>query len=78
MLHAVFNGPSEHAKEAGVLSVVVGLDAEEFAQFGDNLAFRIFNNGAIAGGPGIAAGTAVAVGCEPRAGRVGRGGWVCK
>ena len=60
-------------------AIVVGLDAEELAQFGDNLALCVFDDSAVAGGAGIAAGTAVAVGCEPWAGRGGGGrGWVCK
>jgi len=79
VLHVVFDGPPEHGQQAGILGVVVGPDAKEFAQFGDDLAFCVFNNCAVAGGSGIAAGTAVAVRCEQWAGRAsGGGGWVWK
>ena len=72
-LDVVFDGPLEHAKKAGVLGVVVGADAEELAQFGYDAAFGVLDDGAVAGGAGIASGAAVAVGGEEFAGGFGGG-----
>jgi len=62
-LGAVLDGPLQDTQQTGVLGEVVGLDAEEFTQFGDEAAFGVFDDGAVAGGAGVAAGAAVAVGC---------------
>jgi hypothetical protein len=53
------------AEQARVLGVVVGAHAEEFAEFRENCAFVVLNESAVAGGPGIATGSAVAVGVDP-------------
>jgi len=49
----VFDGPLEDAEEAGIFGEVVGLDAEVLAQFGDDLAFGVFDDCAVAGGAGL-------------------------
>jgi hypothetical protein len=68
------DGPGENCQEAGVLGVVVGLVAEKLAEAGYDAGLRVFNNGAVAGGARVAAGTAIAVGGEPLGGRAGGGG----
>ena len=55
----------EAAEEAGVLGVVVGAHAEELGEFGEDVAFVVLDKCAVAGGAGIAAGSAVAVGVDP-------------
>jgi hypothetical protein len=55
----------EAAEEAGVFSVVVGAHAEELGEFGENGAFVVLDEGAVAGGAGVAAGSSVAVGVDP-------------
>jgi len=39
VLCAVLDGPAQNSQEAGVFGEVVGLDAEEAVQLGDDLAF---------------------------------------
>lgn len=62
---AVVEGPLEAAEEAGVFGVVVGAVAEELGQFGEDVAGFVLQEGAVAGGAGVAAGSAVAVGGDP-------------
>jgi len=71
---AVLDGPGQDGEEAGVFGVVVGLNAEELAELGHDAAAGVFNDGAVARGAGIAAGSAVAVGGEPLGGSGGGGG----
>ena len=52
-------------QQAGVLGVVIGADAEEFAQFGQRLAVRAGQDGSKASRAGVSAGSAVAVGRDP-------------
>ena len=59
---AVLEGPLQHRQQAGVFGVVVGLDAQELAQSGDDVALGVLDDRSVAGGAGIAARTAVAVG----------------
>ena len=61
----VVEGVLEAGEEAGVLGVVVGADAEEFAEFGEDGALVVLDEGSEAGGAGVAAGSAVAVGVDP-------------
>ena len=61
----VVEGVLEAAEEAGVFGVVVGADAEELAEFGEDVALVVLDEGAVAGGAGVAAGAAVAVGVDP-------------
>ena len=61
----VVEGVLEAAEEAGVFGVVVGADAEEFAEFGEDHALVVLDEGSVAGGAGVAAGSAVAVGVDP-------------
>lgn len=62
---AVFDGPLQNCQKAGVLGVVVGLDAKKMVEAGDYLALGVLDDGAVAGGAGIAARAAVAVGGKP-------------
>ena len=76
---AVGEGEVEGGEQAGVLGEVVGLDAEEFREFGEDVAVGVLDEGAEAGGAGVAARAAVAVGGDPTAaglllGRTGFGG----
>ena len=66
----VLERPGEDGEEAGVLSVVVGAVAEKFGEFSEGVALVIGDDGAEAGGAGVAAGAAIAVGVDP----VGLGG----
>ena len=61
----VVEGVLEAGEEAGVLGVVVGADAEELAEFGEDHALVVLDEGSVAGGAGVAAGAAVAVGVDP-------------
>jgi hypothetical protein len=74
---AVVEGVLEAGEEAGVFGEVVGAHAEELAEFGDDHALVVLDDGSVAGGTGVAAGSAVAVGVDPAgssgAGRVGIG-----
>ena len=62
----VVEGVLEAAEQAGVFGVVVGADAEELAEFGEDHALIVLDEGTVAGGAGVAAGSAVAVGVDPR------------
>jgi hypothetical protein len=62
---SVAEGKVERGEQAGVLGEVVGLDAEELGKFGEDVAVGVLDEGAEAGGAGIAAGAAVAVGGNP-------------
>jgi hypothetical protein len=57
--------PLEASEEAGVLGVVVGAMAEEFRELGKDVSGIVLKDGTEAGGAGVAAGTAVAVGGDP-------------
>ncbi len=59
---AVVEGELEAGEEAGVFGVVVGAEAEELGEFGKDVALGVGDLGAEAGGTGVAAGAAVAVG----------------
>ena len=72
-LRLVLDGPAQDGQKAGVLGEVVGLYAEELAHFGHHAAVDVLDDGAVAGGAGIAPGTAVAVGDEGPAGGLGGG-----
>jgi hypothetical protein len=61
----VVEGVLEAGEEAGVFGEVVGAYAEEFAEFGEDRAVVILDDSAVAGGTGVAAGSAVAVGVDP-------------
>jgi hypothetical protein len=61
----VVEGVLQAAEEAGVFGVVVGAHAEEFGEFGDDHAFVVLDEGTVAGGARVAAGSAVAVGVDP-------------
>ena len=61
----VVEGVLEAGEEAGVFGVVVGAHAEEFAEFGEDDALVVLDDGSVAGGTGVAAGSAVAVGVDP-------------
>ena len=61
----VFERVLEAAEEAGVLGVVVGAHAEELGEFGEDGAFVVLDEGSVAGGAGVAAGSSVAVGVDP-------------
>jgi hypothetical protein len=69
----VVEGVLENCEEAGVLGVVVGADAEEFAEFGEGFAARAGEDSSVAGGAGVATGSTVAVSGDPA--RVFGGGW---
>ena len=60
----VFQAPGEDAEQGGVFGVVVGALAEVFAETGKDAAVPVFDDGAVAGWAGVAAGAAVAVGDE--------------
>ena len=60
----VFQAPGEDAQKGGVFSVVVGALAEVLAEPGEYAAVLVFDNGAIAGRAGVAAGASVAVGYQ--------------
>ena len=70
----VVEGVLQAAEEAGVFGVVVGADAEELGEFGEDHAFVVLDEGSVAGGTGVAAGAAVAVGVDPVLVRRGSGG----
>ncbi len=61
----VVEGVLEAGEEAGVFGVVVGADAEEVGEFGEDDAVVVGDLGSVAGGAGVAAGSAVAVGVDP-------------
>ena len=69
----VVERPLEAAEQAGVFGVVVGAVAEELGQLGEDAAGFVLEERAVAGGAGVAAGSAVAVGGDP-AGCGGAGG----
>ena len=84
---AVVERVLQAAEEAGVFGVVIGADAEKLAQFGENHALVVLDEGSVAGRAGVAAGPPVAVGVDPAPGlglgtgggfgeEVGRGGTV--
>ena len=58
----VFKGPGENAEQGGVFGVVVGALAEVFAEPGEDAAVLVFDDGAVAGRAGVAAGASVAMG----------------
>ncbi len=60
MLDGVFEG----SDQALILGEVVGLVAEVFAEVGDFFPRLVLNHYAVAGGAGVAAGSAVAMGDE--------------
>ena len=59
---AVVEGELEAGEEAGVFGVVIGAEAEELGEFGEDVALCVGDLGAEAGGTGVTAGAAVAVG----------------
>jgi hypothetical protein len=61
----MIDGVLQAAEEAGVFGVVVGAHAEEFGELGEDHALVVLDEGSIAGGAGVAAGSAVAVGVDP-------------
>ena len=61
----VVEGVLEAGEEAGVFGEVVGAHAEEFAELGEDCALVVLDDGSVAGGTGVAAGSAVAVGVDP-------------
>jgi hypothetical protein len=67
---AVLDGVFEGGDQALIFGEVVGLVAEVFAESGDFLSRLILKDYAEAGGTGVAAGAAVAVGDEVVVGRV--------
>jgi hypothetical protein len=84
---AVVEGVLEAGEEAGVFGEVVGAHAQEFAEFGQDSAMVVLDDGSVAGGTRVAAGSAVAVGVDPAGffgvgsrrgrgfGEEGGGGW---
>ena len=64
----------ERGQQAGVLGEVVGLDAEELGEFGEDRAVGVLDQRAKARRAGIAARSAVAVRGYPFAGGIA-GGW---
>ena len=58
-------GPSQDRQQRRVLGVIVGLDAEKSLRRATTRPLRVFDDRAIAGGAGVAARAAVAVGGEP-------------
>ncbi|MCU1247199.1 MAG: hypothetical protein JWQ49_228, partial [Edaphobacter sp.] len=58
-------GVLETGEEAGVFGEVVGTHAEELAELGQDGAVVVLDDGSIAGGTGVAAGSAVAMGVDP-------------
>ena len=61
----VVEGVLEAAEEAGVFGVIIGAHAEELAQFGEDHALVVLDEGPVAGWAGVSAGAAVAVGVDP-------------
>ena len=61
----VVEGVLEAGEEAGVLGEVVGSYAEELAEFSQQIALVVLDDGSVAGRTGVAAGSAVAVGVDP-------------
>jgi hypothetical protein len=61
----VVEGVLEAGEEAGVFGEVVGAHAKEFAEFGKDHAPIVLDDGSVAGGTGVAAGSAVAMGVDP-------------
>ena len=61
----VVEGVLEAGEEAGVFGEVVGAHAEEFAELGEDCALVVLDDGSVAGGAGVAAGSAVAVRVDP-------------
>src|ERR1019366_1376959 len=57
----VFGGVAEGGEESLVLGVVVGVVAEVFAELGDRVAGGVGDGDTVAGGAGIAAGSAIDV-----------------
>jgi hypothetical protein len=57
----VFGGVTESGQESLILGVVVGAVSKVFAEFGDGVAGGVLNSDTIAGGAGIAAGSAIDV-----------------
>ncbi len=55
----------EAAQQAGVLGKIIGANAEELAEFGEDAAVGALNEGSVTRGTGIAASAAVAVGGDP-------------
>ena len=66
---AVAEGEVERGQQAGVLGEIVGLDAKELGEFGEDVAVGVLDEGSEARGAGIAAGAAIAVGGDPGAKR---------
>jgi hypothetical protein len=62
---AVVERVLEAGEEAGVFGEVVGAHAEELAEFGQDRAVVVLDDGSVSGGTGVAAGSAVAVGVDP-------------
>ncbi len=65
---AVVEGVLEDAEEAGVFGEVVGAVAEEDGELGEGVSGVVGEDGTVAGGAGVAARTAVAVGGDPGGG----------
>ena len=61
----VVEGVLEAAEEAGVLGVVIGAKSKKFTEFGEDGTGVVLDEGSVAGGAGVAAGSAVAVGVDP-------------
>ena len=61
----VVEGVLEASKQAGVLGVVIGADAEELAKFCQNGALVVLDEGSEAGRTGVAAGSSVAMSANP-------------
>ena len=57
----------EAGEEPRVFGEVVGAHAEEFTEFGQDGAVVVLDDGSVAGGTGVAASSAVAVGVDPEA-----------
>lgn len=65
---AVFQGPGEGGDEAGVFGDIVGFLTDVFAEASEDAAAGVFDDSAVAGWAGVAAGAAVAVGDEEAGG----------
>jgi len=61
----VVEGVLEAGEQAGVFGVIVGSDTEELAEFGDDHALIVLNEGSKTGRPGVSTGSAVAMGVDP-------------
>jgi hypothetical protein len=61
----VVEGVLEAGEEAGVFGEIIGAHAEEFAEFGEDIAMVVVDDGSVTGGTGVAAGSTVAVGVDP-------------